>query len=205
MGSKLSNFVRPDKRHEIEVKKLSVLVLGLDGAGKSTLISHLDAEKFGNGESDNYLHPTTALSMHRFKYLDMKWVVWDMSGRAQYRKMWNDFYQQSMAIVFVVDASRILRLGVVKEEWKRILQHPSVKRRKTPILVMLNKLDHATDTDDPHVTLNQIRNVLPEEEHGGEVQYRTCSGMTGEGIGEGFQWIATTVKDIVRSSKGVNN
>ena len=50
---------------------------------------------------------------------------------------------------------------------------------------MLNKLDHATDTDDPHVTLNQIRNLLPEEEHEGEVQYRTCSGMTGEGIGEG--------------------
>ena len=62
MGSNLSHFVRPDKRHEVEVKKLNVLVLGLDGAGKSTLISHLDTQKFVNGESDNYLHPRVKVS-----------------------------------------------------------------------------------------------------------------------------------------------
>ena len=158
------------------------------------MISHVDTEAFER----NYIHPTTALCMHRFQYLDIKWTVWDMSGRAHYRNMWSDFYQQASAFVFVVDASRHLRLGVVKEEWKRFLKHPSVKRRKSPVLVLLNKLDHATDNEGPHITLNQVRTILPEKDHKGEVQYRTCSGMTGEGVGEGFQWIATTVKDIAK-------
>lgn len=198
MGSSLSRR----KRNVKDVRKLSLVFCGLDGAGKSTLISHLDTDAFvksSTGEN-NYLHPTTGLRLHQFEFLELKWKVWDMSGRSQYRNMWKDFYQQASAIVFVVDASRHARLGVVSQEWRNLIEHPSVKARCVPILVLLNKLDHATDNGNHHVRLNQIRNIFSDVSYKGPVHYRTCSGMTGEGLGEGFQWVVTKVKEITKES-----
>ena len=48
-----------------------------------------------------------------------------MSGQGRYRNLWEHYYEETQAIIFVVDSSDKLRMSVVKDELNQLLDHPS--------------------------------------------------------------------------------
>ena len=67
-----------------------------------------------------------------------------MSGQGKYRDMWQRFYDQAMAVIFVVDASDELRIAVAKNELEMLLDDKGLLERDVPILFFANKMDLAT-------------------------------------------------------------
>jgi len=48
-----------------------------------------------------------------------------MSGQKRYRELWQNYYHETDAIVFVVDCSDSKRFAVVREELRNFIAHKS--------------------------------------------------------------------------------
>jgi ADP-ribosylation factor-like protein 6 len=59
----------------------------------------------------------------------------------KYRDLWEHYFIDSDAILFVIDSSDTLRISVVKEELEMVLAHKNIKSRRIPLLVLGNKMD----------------------------------------------------------------
>ena len=133
----------------------SVLVVGLDGSGKSALLScargifrdDLTGSLPGVVRSE-LIDPTAGMRLEIFTSGTAEWRCWDMSGRGTSRSMWPHFFSYVDAIVFVIDCTDIARAAVVREELNRIVQQEEVQRKNVPFLFILNKIDIQKDEDE---------------------------------------------------------
>eukprot|EP00892_Ulva_mutabilis_P012006 jgi/Ulvmu1/9178/UM005_0278.1 len=90
-------------------RKYSVVVVGIDGAGKTTIISHLrPASAAKAGEQG----PTIGCNIESLKHGNVGLTVIDMAGGSRYRNMWQNYYQEAEGIVFVIDSADALRMCV---------------------------------------------------------------------------------------------
>ena len=92
--------------------------MGLDNAGKSTLITKMQPE-----DLQEEVTATVGFREETFKKNKINFTVFDMSGQGKYRDLWESYYDQSQAIIFVVDAADRLRVKVAKNELEMLLQN----------------------------------------------------------------------------------
>eukprot|EP00064_Thunnus_orientalis_P015446 superscaffoldBa00002862_g15498 len=118
-------------------KEVNVLCLGLDNSGKTTIINQL---KPSNAQAQDIV-PTIGFSIEKFKTSSLSFTVFDMSGQGRYRNLWEHYYKEGQAIIFVIDSADKLRMVVAKEELDTLLNHPDIKHRRVPILFFANKMD----------------------------------------------------------------
>ena len=132
-----------------------VLCVGLDNSGKSTVIQHLKPKqvtrKFeGFAFAPNRINcatqvamkeitPTVGFNVEQFARSGINFTVFDMSGAGKYRPLWEHYFKDANAIIFVIDCSDKLRMCRVKEELKMLLEHPDTKG--IPTLFFANKID----------------------------------------------------------------
>jgi ADP-ribosylation factor-like protein 6 len=64
--------------------------------------------------------------------------VCELSGAGKYRNLWEHYYKDAQAIIFVIDCSDKLRMCVVKEELQAMLQHKDTSN--VPTLFFANKV-----------------------------------------------------------------
>ena len=69
-------------------KEVRVLVLGLDNAGKTTVL-----KKF-NGEDISTISPTLGFSIKTLEYKGFKLNVWDIGGQQTIRSYWRNYFEQ---------------------------------------------------------------------------------------------------------------
>lgn len=87
-------------------EEVRILVLGLDKAGKTTLLERLKTI-FGDGpglEPEQIL-PTVGLNVGKVEAFNVQLVVWDLGGQPGLRSIWDKYYCDSHGLLFVVDAS----------------------------------------------------------------------------------------------------
>lgn len=64
-----------------------------------------------------------------------------MSGQGRYRSLWEQYYRESEAIIFVIDSSDKIRIEVAKNELHTLLQHegknPLIKYNEENIPILL--------------------------------------------------------------------
>eukprot|EP01032_Pedospumella_encystans_P037917 gene37917-42944_t len=116
-------------------KKGRVLVIGLDNSGKTTLIHHLKPKKAATFE----VTPTVGFQVEEFSKNNVNFTVYDMSGQGRYRNLWEHYYSDVEAIIFVLDSTDRLRMCVAKEELDQLLAHEEIKKTAAPIVFFANK------------------------------------------------------------------
>ncbi|KNH07322.1 ADP-ribosylation factor-like protein [Perkinsela sp. CCAP 1560/4] len=114
-------------------KRIEMCILGLENAGKTTLLNILS---MGHALET---HPTIGLNVKMIKKEGTLMKVWDLGGQDRFRGEWERYTRGSDCIIFCVDASAIDRLSEAKKELHRLLENTSL--RGMPILVCLNKID----------------------------------------------------------------
>ena len=67
-------------------KDKKILFLGLDNAGKTTLLFKIKDDEFKETV------PTVGLNVEQIKYRDMTLTLWDVGGQA--RKLWKHYYDK---------------------------------------------------------------------------------------------------------------
>eukprot|EP00753_Platysulcus_tardus_P020609 PLAT8272.1.p1 GENE.PLAT8272.1~~PLAT8272.1.p1 ORF type:complete len:241 (+),score=71.98 PLAT8272.1:25-723(+) len=199
------------------------MFIGLDGAGKTTLINHLLPPRA------TLVLPTAGVDLiDDARSPDGRlWRVWDLSGSGRNRALWEYYFGFVQAIVLVIDMSDTERLGVVREELRDVLEHPDVRGSSLPLLIFANKSgdeeeeedeadrqrlaeeagegededDEEDDEDDDwprRLTLRQIERVLQLDSLKHPVKLLPSSGLTGAGIEQGFNWLGEACSNQAR-------
>jgi small GTP-binding protein len=110
MGIPISKFYNKLKGLFESNEPKRLLLLGLDAAGKTTILYKLKM-----GEIVTTI-PTIGFNVEEVKYKNLTFVIWDIGGQDKIRKLWNYYFQGSMALIYVVDSSDQNRLEEASEE-----------------------------------------------------------------------------------------
>lgn len=89
---------------------MRILILGLDGAGKTTILYRLQV-----GEVVTTI-PTIGFNVEQVTYKNLKFQVWDLGGQTSIRPYWRCYYSNTDAIIYVVDSVDRDRIGISKDE-----------------------------------------------------------------------------------------
>lgn len=144
--SSLQSLLESAKRlfRSIFSRDSQVLFLGIDNAGKTTLIHKL------RKDMTNTYEPTRAPSAYDIEIGNMKTAAVDLGGHEAARLAWAEYFIKCDGIVFLVDVADEQRYHIVKEAWqtvsdlraKAILQaNPSIVDVNSNILTLENLND----------------------------------------------------------------
>ncbi|XP_029381181.1 ADP-ribosylation factor-like protein 14 [Echeneis naucrates] len=164
-----------------------VLILGLDNAGKSTLLYKL------RHNATVATVPTIGFNVEmieaRKNRKNVLLTMWDVGGQGQMREHWSSFHSDAAAVVFVVDSSDRERLQEAKRELRRTLRSEQLLDK--PLLILANKQDvngalTATELKD--------RFNLRKMCSGRDWFVQPCSASTGFGVEEAFRQLVQMVR-----------
>ncbi|CAM9734485.1 unnamed protein product, partial [Choristocarpus tenellus] len=102
----------------------TVLVVGLDNSGKSTLVNNL--KPISQQGRTLEATPTVGLEVERFTKSHINFTMMDMSGSSKYRALWEQYLSDVQAIIFVIDSTDRIRMCVAKQELDGLLGQKEV-------------------------------------------------------------------------------
>ncbi|XP_056619624.1 ADP-ribosylation factor-like protein 11 [Triplophysa dalaica] len=171
-----------------ELHKLpQVLLMGLDSAGKSTLLFR---QQQGVVMETS---PTVGFNVATVE-LDKKTslTVWDVGGQKTMRSNWKFFLEECKVLVFVVDSSDRARMGEAQKALKKILNDENMKG--VPLMVLANKKD-LTNT----MTIREVSTLLELDSYMDRVwEIQACSALKGMGLKQAFISVSKLIKKSVR-------
>merc|ERR1712170_92631 len=103
------------ERMIIGKKEMRILMVGLDAAGKTTILYKLKL-----GEVVTTI-PTIGFNVEEVQYKNINFTVWDVGGQDKIRKLWRYYYQNTQGVIFVVDSNDRERIEDAREELAKIL------------------------------------------------------------------------------------
>mmetsp|Transcript_19540 Transcript_19540/g.49363 ORF Transcript_19540/g.49363 Transcript_19540/m.49363 type:complete len:184 (+) Transcript_19540:71-622(+) len=164
-------------------KEVRILILGLDNAGKTTILYRLQVD-----EPIGQTVPTIGFNVETLQYKNIKFQVWDLGGQTSIRPFWRCYYQNTDAIIFVVDSSDTDRLSIAKQELMAMLEEEELK--DAILLIFANKQDMKNALSaaqvSEHLGLATIKNR--------QWSIQETSATKGRGLFEGFDWLVTCIK-----------
>merc|ERR1719329_1846368 len=93
---------------------------------------------------------------------------------------WRNYYDQTDALIYVVDSADARRLEETVTELQQLLDEEKLSH--IPLLIFANKQDLASSMAASEITTNMDIRDRPYTVQG-------CSAKTGEGLQEGMEWL----------------
>ncbi|KAH8369745.1 hypothetical protein KR093_000771 [Drosophila rubida] len=198
---------------KVKKDKMTILVLGLNNSGKSTILNHFKKPN----EQSAIMVPTVGFLVEQFYTMGVSIKAMDMSGATRYRNLWEHQFKNCQGIIYVIDSSDRMRFGkksiecncvvvtsftlglpvVVKDELDLVLQHPDLCNRTVPILFYGNKSDLEDSLSNVKIAAALgLDNIKDKPWH-------ICSSnaISGEGLDEGVQWLVQQIRFAVLSHR----
>ncbi|XP_076835098.1 ADP-ribosylation factor-like protein 13B [Brachyhypopomus gauderio] len=180
------------KRWRKPAKKVTLLMVGLDNAGKTAAVRGIQ------GENPVNVAPTVGFSKVDLKQGKFQVTIFDLGGGTRIRGIWENYYSESHGVVFVVDSSDIQRIHETRATLAEVLRHPRIAGK--PVLVLANKQDR-----DGALLEGEIIESLSLEklvnEHKCRCQLEPCSAVLGYGrtvdksIRRGLKWLLSNIAE----------
>ncbi|XP_071427005.1 ADP-ribosylation factor-like protein 11 [Pithys albifrons albifrons] len=150
-----------------------VVMLGLDFAGKSTLLYKLKSSQAVE------TCPTVGFNVESLQTpCGVSFTLWDVGGQDSLRASWPEYLEDIDTLIFVLDSTDVARLPKAMAALEEALSHPSMAG--IPVLLLANK--------------QEVPGALPPAELGEMLQQgqlaghhwvlRGCSAHTGQGLPE---------------------
>ena len=165
----------------IGTREMRILMVGLDAAGKTTILYKLKL-----GEVVNTI-PTIGFNVETVEYKNISFNVWDVGGQDKIRTLWRHYYTNTQGIIFVVDSNDRDRIDDAREELHKMINDEELK--DAIVLVYANKQDLPGAMTTPEVTeklqLHTIR--------GKSWFIQAACATRGDGLYEGLDWLSQNV------------
>merc|ERR1719242_2298427 len=170
----LLSIIKKMKKDETEAR---VLMLGLDNAGKTTILKKLSEEDI------THIMPTQGFNIKSLNHDGVKLNVWDIGGQKTIRPYWSNYFECSDALVYVIDSSDRRRLEESGQELRELLAED--KLGGIPLLIFANKQDLLQATPADEITEALALGTISDRTW----TIQACSAKDGSGLDEGMAWL----------------
>ncbi|MHA1211521.1 MAG: ADP-ribosylation factor-like protein [Candidatus Heimdallarchaeota archaeon] len=144
--------------------KKTVAIVGLDGAGKTTIVNRLLKSEFN----------------HR----SLEFVVYDLGGQTPLREtLWEKFVSSADGLVFVLDSTDKERFNLASHEFNNALSY----NKTAPVLFLSNKIDLELAASSEEVMKVIDFGALTRIQR--SYSFARCSALTGELLFESWDWL----------------
>lgn len=164
------------------------------------------------------IKPTVGMNLAKLPAFGCKCSFWDLGGKKQMQALWERYYADADAVVFVVDVtSNADKINEAREAFHSVKKDEQLAG--VPILIFANKVDALSESNE--IAVNEFvskLNIFPFEQRysnkcdvddlddkkfpgmigfDGIHLIRLCHGSakTGAGIKDALEWLISTAKD----------
>ncbi|KAJ3056285.1 ADP-ribosylation factor protein 3 [Rhizophlyctis rosea] len=169
-----------------------VIILGLDNAGKTTLLEKIKSIYMGvAGLPPEKIAPTVGLNIGKVDMPNNSRVnFWDLGGQRELHSIWEKYYTECHAIVFVVDSTDSERIEEVKDTFDRVISNDIIEG--VPVLMLANKQDHA-EALKVH-DIKELFNPIAVKLGARDSKVLPVSALAGDGVREAIDWLCTRLE-----------
>jgi len=168
-----------------EKKEMKIVIVGLDAAGKTTILNRMRFEEVMPTA------PTIGVNTEDIQVKNVTIKVFDLAGQEKMRNVWKYYYSTIDGIIFVIDASNEERVVEAKDELLKLLANEEAK--ELPCLIFANKQDLPTA-----IRKDSIIELLGISEYVTAkptpfVRVQESSAVQDQGLFEGFEWVTDRI------------
>lgn len=109
-------------------KNVSLLLIGLDGAGKTTALNAM------TGQCPDLVSPTVGQNIEVLRKDKYRYELIELGGAKSIRDIWSKYYERAHGAVFMVDGTDRARFKQSVDEFRKIRE----KLQGKPIIVVVN-------------------------------------------------------------------
>ncbi|ERE77920.1 ADP-ribosylation factor-like protein 2 isoform X2 [Chionomys nivalis] len=173
------------KKMKQKERELRLLMLGLDNAGKTTIL-----KKF-NGEDVDTISPTLGFNIKTLEHRGFKLNIWDVGGQKSLRSYWRNYFESTDGLIWVVDSADRQRM----QDCQRELQSLLVEERLAgaTLLIFANKQDLPGALSSN--AIQEALDLASIRSHHWRIQ--GCSAVTGEDLLPGIDWLLDDISSRV--------
>ncbi|KAM7132669.1 ADP-ribosylation factor-like protein 14 isoform 1-T2 [Molossus nigricans] len=170
------------------LKQAQILLLGLDSAGKSTVLYKLKLAK------DIVTTPTIGFNVEMIELEKrLSLTVWDVGGQEKMRTVWDCYCERISGLVYVVDSTDKRRLEDSRREFEHILKNEHIKN--VPVVLLANKQDVPGALTAEDITrMFKVKKLCCDRNW----YVQPCCALTGDGLTEGFRKLTEFVKSYMK-------
>lgn len=155
-----------------------IIILGMQNAGKTTILYRLSLGQLVKTT------PTIGSNVEELTYNNVKFQAWDLGGQESTRSVWDVYYMNTDAIVYVIDSIDDEYYEESKIQFHKMLNNPALKN--ATILIFANKQDLPGAK-----TVNKLIEDYEFDKIKSHVwQIQSCSALKGEGLVTGIKWLS---------------
>ena len=179
-------------KYMFQKEEYSVLILGLDNAGKTTYLEQTKTKfnKNNKGMNLSKITTTVGLNIGQVTLGNIRLNFWDLGGQEELQSLWDKYYAESHAVIYIVDSSDHERLDESKDAFDKMIVSEALEG--VPLLLLANKQDL------PEViSVQDLKSMLKESvPKMGERDRKVMgvSALTGENVNQGIQWLVECIK-----------
>ncbi|XP_013994019.1 E3 ubiquitin-protein ligase TRIM23 isoform X3 [Salmo salar] len=172
-------FTKDNRVHIGPKMEIRVVTLGLDSAGKTTILFKLKQDEFMQPI------PTIGFNVETVEYKNLKFTIWDVGGKHKLRPLWKHYYLNTQAVVFVIDSCHRDRLMEAHSELAKLLTEKEL--RDALLLIFANKQDvpGAVSVEEMTELLSLHKLCCGRSWH-----IQGCDARSGMGLHEGLDWLS---------------
>eukprot|EP00747_Dinoflagellata_sp_TGD_P184560 gnl/TRDRNA2_/TRDRNA2_40278_c0_seq1.p1 gnl/TRDRNA2_/TRDRNA2_40278_c0~~gnl/TRDRNA2_/TRDRNA2_40278_c0_seq1.p1 ORF type:complete len:209 (-),score=37.87 gnl/TRDRNA2_/TRDRNA2_40278_c0_seq1:41-646(-) len=159
-----------------------IVIIGLNNAGKTTILYKLHLGQVVHTQ------PTIGSNVEEVRHENVSFQVWDLGGQENLRGHWGTYFEETDAIIFVVDSNDQENMVLAKMELFNTVLHEDLKG--ACLLILANKQDIQGCRTSGEIAVDLSLHTIRTHEW----QLQACCALTGEGLYEGLDWIASRVK-----------
>ena len=109
--------------------------------------------------------------------------VWDIGGQKTIRPYWKNYFENTDALIYVVDSSDRRRLEEASDELQQLLEED--KLGGIPVLIFGNKQDLISAV--PQEEIVEAMQMMEIKDRPWQIQ--PCSAKTGVNLQDGMEWV----------------
>ena len=163
-------------------RELRILLLGLDNAGKTTILKTLASEDV------SHITPTQGFNIKSVASDGFKLNVWDIGGQRKIRPYWRNYFENTDVLIYVIDSADRKRFEETGHELQELLYEE--KLASVPLMIYANKQDLMNAASASGIAEGLGLHHIKDRAW----QIQACSATSGGGVRDGMEWVCKNVR-----------